>query len=128
MNKLHIKATKSSPEIILDPTTHKHLLKGESYPENSLEFYKEFFEWIDSYIDELDDTQEVIFDIELIYFNSSSSKVLMDLFDIFDDACEDGKKIVVNWIYDEDNDAILEYGEEFAEDYESLKFNFVIIE
>lgn len=127
MTKLHIKATKSSPEILLDPLSHQHVLKGESYPENSLEFYREFFDWIDAYIIILEDIQEVIFNIELIYFNSSSSKVLMDLFDIFDDACEDGKNIAVNWVYGEDNDAILEYGEEFAEDYENLKFNFVVI-
>ena len=69
--------------------------------------------------------QKVVCNIELIYFNSSSSKVLMDLFDTLEEASEDGKDIVLNWIYDEDNEASLEYGEEFAEDMESLSFNLV---
>jgi len=128
MEILTIKPTKSTPEITLDPVNHIHTIKGESYPENSMEFYRGVFDWLDEYIESLDDEQAVVFNIELIYFNSSSSKVLMDIFDIFDDACEDGKNIVVNWIYEEDNEAILEYGEEFAEDYEDLKFHFVIIE
>lgn len=123
-----IKPTQSTPEIVLDPTTHIHKIKGESYPENSMEFYKGVFDWLDKYVESLDDNQEVIFNIELIYFNSSSSKVFMDIFDIFDDACESGKNILVNWIYKEDNEAILEYGEEFAEDYENLNFHFVVIE
>jgi S-adenosylmethionine synthetase len=128
MEVFKIKPTKSTPEITLDHNTHIHTLKGESYPENSMEFYKGVFDWLDEYIETLDSEQEVIFNVELVYFNSSSSKVLMDMFDLFDDACENGKNILVNWIYEEDNEAILEYGEEFAEDYESLNFHFVVIE
>jgi len=126
MEILTIKPTKSTPEITLDPVNHIHTIKGESYPENSMEFYRGVFDWLDEYIESLDDEQAVVFNIELIYFNSSSSKVLMDIFDIFDDACEDGKNIVVNWIYEEDNEAILEYGEEFAEDLENVTFNLII--
>jgi len=128
MEVCNIKPTQSTPEIVLDPTTHTHKIKGESYPENSMEFYKGVFDWLDEYIEGLEASQEVVFNIELIYFNSSSSKVLMDIFDIFDDACESGKNILVNWIYEEDNEAILEYGEEFAEDYESLNFHFVVLD
>ena len=61
----------------------------------------------------------------MYYFNSSTSKILMDIFDIFEEASESGKNIVVNWLYDSDNEAVQEYGEEFAEDFENLKFNLV---
>jgi len=128
MEILSIEETKSSPEVLLDPINHVHLIKGESYPENSTEFYRKIFDWLEEYVTTLDANQEVIFKVELNYFNSSSSKVLMDIFDIFEDACESGKSVVIHWVYDQDNDAILEYGEEFAEDYEYLVFEFIIIE
>ena len=65
--------------------------------------------------------------IEMIYFNSSSSKVLMNLFDMLDEKAAAGIKIVINWLYDEENDIALEYGEEFLEDLEDATFNLVRI-
>ncbi len=124
MENLNISATNSSPEINFDTTTNILSIIGESYPENTTHFYKSVFEWVDEFIENLK-TEEVVFNIQLIYFNSSSSKVLMDLFDILEEACEDGKNIIVNWIYDAENEASLEYGEEFAEDIELLVFNLV---
>ena len=124
MENLNISATKSSPEINFDATTNVLSIVGESFPENTTLFYEPVFKWLNELIENVD-TEEVICNIELIYFNSSSSKVLMDLFDILEDACEDGKNIIVNWVYDEENEASLEYGEEFAEDMESLTFNLV---
>jgi len=124
MENLNISATKSSPKINFDAQTNILSISGESYPENTTQFYEPMFVWLEKFIKDFK-AEEVIFNIELIYFNSSSSKVLMDLFDILEDACEDGKNIIVNWIYDEDNEASLEYGEDFAEDMESLTFNLV---
>jgi hypothetical protein len=63
--------------------------------------------------------------MEIIYFNSSSSKALMNFFDLLDEAVAAGRKIAVNWIYDAGNESALEYGEEFKEDLESLEFNLV---
>ena len=124
MQNLNLSATKSSPEILFDAETNTLSIIGESYPENTAQFYEPVFAWLEEYIDSLED-QQVTFNMELIYFNSSSSKALMDIFDILEEACDDDKNIVLNWIYDEDNDAALEYGEEFAEDIESLTFNLV---
>ena len=124
MENLNISATKSSPEIVFNAQTAILSIVGESYPENTTQFYEPILKWIEDFIEEVDD-QEVILNMELIYFNSSSSKVLMDVFDTLEDFSDDGKNIVVNWIYDEENDASLEYGEEFAEDIESLTFNLV---
>lgn len=124
MENLKIKNTKSSPEINFNSETNILNIIGESYPENTTQFYEPVFTWLNEYMNSVKD-QEVIINIELIYFNSSSSKVLMDLFDFLEDQSDEGKNIVVNWIYDEDNEASLEYGEEFAEDIECLKFNLV---
>ncbi len=124
MENLEITATKSSPEIMFDASNYTLSIVGESYPENTSLFYEPVCKWIDDCIDVLGD-QKMVLNIELIYFNSSSSKVLMDIFDTLEDACDDGNDITVNWIYDEENDSALEYGEEFAEDMETLTFNLV---
>ena len=124
MENLEITATKSSPEINFNKETNTLNIIGESYPENTTLFYEPVFKWIETYMDSIKE-QLVTLNIELIYFNSSSSKTLMDLFEFFEDQSDEGKDIVVNWIYDEENEAALEYGEEFAEDVESLTFNLV---
>ncbi len=66
-------------------------------------------------------------DMEIIYFNSSSSKALMNLFDLFEEAAQSGKQIQINWRYHEENDTALECGEEFKEDLEAVEFNLVKI-
>jgi len=127
LKNLNIAREKSSPEVSLNADTGVHHISGESYPENTKNFYLPVIEWIEEFIPQLKDDQETVFNFEMIYFNSSSSKILMDIFYLLDDAvAEDGKKVVINWIYDERNDSAEEYGEEFAEDLENVTFNLII--
>ncbi|MBF0565833.1 MAG: DUF1987 domain-containing protein [Nitrospirae bacterium] len=124
MWRLAIDATKSTPGIYFDQEKNILEIKGESYPENTSEFYGPFFKWLDMRLDELQDESFTV-DIELIYFNSSSSKILMNLFERLEKYAEMGKNIDVNWIYDKKDESSLEYGEEFKEDLTTLKFNLV---
>jgi len=124
MKNLHIPATQTSPEISFDCEKHILEIKGESFPEDTAEFYSPVFSWIEEYLEFIKD-YKVIINIELIYFNSSSSKVFMDLFDILEVAADKGKQIIINWIYDEENENALLAGEEFKEDLESLTFNLI---
>ncbi len=66
---------------------------------------------------------EVRFDFELIYFNSSSAKVLMDLFDHLDASAGTGINIQINWHFDPEDDTMEELGQEFAEDLEHASFS-----
>jgi len=125
MENLAIKATKQTPKISCNADNHVLEFQGESYPENMAEFAVPIFSWLEEYLEQLGD-QTFTVNIELAYFNSSSSKMLLDLFDILEKQVEDnGKDIMVNWIYDADDAGIEEYGEEFQEDLESLTFNLV---
>lgn len=124
MENLVIAKTESTPEIHFDASTGNLALSGESYPENPSEFYTPVFDWIKAYLSD-DEAAPVTVNIEILYFNSSSSKALMNLFDLLDAAAEGGKNITVNWIYDVDNESSLEYGEEFKEDLDELTFNLV---
>ena len=124
MDSLNIEATKYTPQIFFDTTTNTVILKGESYPENTFEFYKPFFEWLNGYFD-LEESGELVINVDLIYFNSSSSKILFNLFDLLDAAAKNGRTVSINWIFDEEDEDYLEFGEEFAEDMEHVSFNLV---
>jgi hypothetical protein len=125
MDNLIIEATKYTPKIHFDCKNNVFEIKGESYPENIGKVYESVFAWLKDYIAQLQNQQTVV-NIELIYFNSSSSKVLINMFDMFEEAMEDdGKKFVVNWIYDHEDENSLEFGEEFQEDLELIEFNLI---
>ena len=117
MENLYIKATKSSPEVNFDVEKNKLALTGQSYPENAFEFYEKVFDWIEEYLEEkIED--EIKLEICLHYLNTSSSKCLMNILDMFQEAFEEGKKVSLVWYYDELNEHIVEVAEEFCEDLE----------
>lgn len=93
---------------------------GECYPEDIVSFSRPIF---DATIEYLERAEEFEVELELFYFNSSSAKFLYDFFEILEQAATDGKKIVVNWKHDADDDSMLEAGEDFAEDFKNAKFN-----
>lgn len=124
MDNLIIEATKYTPKILFDAGNHLLEIKGETYPENTAEFYAPVFQWLEEYIANLQN-EAVTVNLEINYFNSSSSKVLMDMFDKFEASVKEGKSITLNWIYDKENESSLEYGEEFQEDLEILHLNLV---
>jgi len=125
MENLAIEATKHTAKVSFDADNHVLEFQGESYPENMAQFAEPIFAWLEKYLEQLAE-QTFTVNIDLTYFNSSSSKMLLDLFDRLEEEVENnGKNIIVNWIYDAEDDGAEEFGEEFQEDLESLTFNLV---
>lgn len=124
MQNLLIEETKYTPKIILDAQSGLIELRGKSYPENTFEFYKPMMEWLESYFDG-NIQEKTTVNMEIIYFNSSSSKLFFDFFDLLDEA-KDEHVIEVNWIYDAENESAQEAGEDFIEDFEELPINLVL--
>jgi hypothetical protein len=124
MESITIEATKSSPFIHIDPSAYLIQIKGESYPENAAKFYGPILSSINEYLNSLE-ASRITVDIHLTYFNSSSSKALLNFFEILDKTVSEGKDIVVNWCYHPENETIFEAGEEFRDEFPSLTFNFI---
>jgi len=124
MENLVIQGSKYTPEIELDAGRRVMEVKGYSYPENAAAFYAPIMEWFKAYLQQSGQAQ-IDVRMELIYFNSSSSKILMDLFDLLDDHAAAGHPVSVSWIYDGDNESAYECGQEFEEDIEHLKFQLI---
>jgi len=122
MENLRLEETKYTPEINLS-TDGIVSLVGKSYPENTFEFYAPMMKWLAEYFET--SAQEVtVINMEIIYFNSSSSKLFFDFFDLLEENSEE-HKIEINWIYDEENESAEEAGEDFIEDFEDLNIKLV---
>ena len=122
MDSMEIPATERSPAVSFDFANHRLRISGESYPEDVTAFYNPVFEALDRYLAELG-AGRCRFDLELIYFNSSSAKAIMMLLEKLDAAAANGASIDVHWYYDEEDDTMQELGEEFGEDLEHAEFH-----
>ncbi|MBL4587588.1 MAG: DUF1987 domain-containing protein [Flavobacteriales bacterium] len=114
MDSILIDGTPKTPNVHFDYAKGSLLLKGRSIPENSVEFYKPLVSWLGEYSSAPKD--KTVFEVQLEYFNTSSSKCLLDLFKKMETLSKDGNEIVVNWYYEEDDEDMLEAGE----DYQSI--------
>jgi len=124
MQSLNISETEYTPQINFDSSSQLFEIRGKSYPENTQTFYAPVFNWVEQYLAQPCENTFSL-NIELFYFNSSSSKALFNLFDLLEIAAERGKKVVVNWIYEEGDEDNLEFGREFMEDLQELEFNLI---
>ncbi len=121
MENLYIPATPSEPEVDFRFDSHSLTLKGESFPENAAAFYVPIIAAVESYLAGRSDTTIQV-NVTLAYFNSSSTKMLFSLFEILNNAVLAGNVVILNWLYDEDDDTILEFGQEIADDFAALEF------
>ena len=111
MDNLTLQPGPKTPQIVLDQNGYIEL-KGKSIPENSVEFYKPIFEWIDQYAANPKSSTKVL--VELEYFNTSSSKCILDLFRKLETIHNSGKSSVsIAWLYDEDDEDMMETGEDY---------------
>lgn len=114
-----------TPDLNFDANTGVLTIKGRSIPENSVEFYKPVIEWLDEYIKQ--PQAKTVVNIQLEYFNTSSSKCILDILKKFEVISKNGNDIIINWHYESDDEDMLEAGE----DYQSIikaPFNIVEIE
>lgn len=120
MNNLLIESTKKTPEVSFN-ADGRLKISGRSIPEDPTVFYDKLFEWIYFYCQEPSDITTL--DIELEYFNSGSSKAILHILRALVDISKKGKRLSVNWYYEEGDDDIMERGE-YYESILEFKFNF----
>ncbi|MCG5516749.1 MULTISPECIES: DUF1987 domain-containing protein [unclassified Ectothiorhodospira] len=120
-NRLYIPATPDTPEVDFDFDACHLCLRGESYPESAVSFYHDILERTREFLDACKET-EVQVTIELKYFNSSSTKMLFNLVDLLNYSIVRGNHVRLNWIHDEEDETILEFGQELAEDFPDIDF------
>ncbi|MEI6206993.1 MAG: SiaC family regulatory phosphoprotein [Desulfuromonadales bacterium] len=116
-----ISQTVSTPQVSFDPTENKLMISGDSYPENSFEFYAPIAQWVREKLAEADG---LTIEINVNYMNSSSTKCVLDLLDLLEEAHGRGLMVSVTWCYDKENPRSRDLAEEFREE---VTFPFTII-
>ncbi|MEW6348262.1 MAG: DUF1987 domain-containing protein [Thermodesulfobacteriota bacterium] len=126
MESLLLEQSKSTPFIRFDAVTGVCEIAGECYPENAGKFFGPVLEWLKQYLTS-ESTHELQLNVHMNYFNSSSSKAFMNLFELLEEFASAGRQVCVNWKFDSENEPILEAGEEFREELSSVSFNLVAV-
>jgi len=107
-----IEGTPKTPSITLDAQKGVVEIKGRSIPENAVDFFQPVYEWIDKYT--LEPLTQTTVNLKLEYFNTSSSKCILTILKKFEKLDrENQSKITINWYYEEDDEDMLEAGEDF---------------
>jgi hypothetical protein len=124
MESLFIQGTEDTPEVNFNRENNKYIISGRSLPEDVNAFYQPVMDWLDQYEENPFDME---FEINLEYFNTASSKVLLDIFMKLDEIKmdNDDASIVIKWFYDEDDEDMFEAGEEYKELIEELQFDLM---
>ena len=118
--------TGSTPYVLVDEAKGYMKMSGKSFPEKPLDFFSEVNAWLNSYL--ATDFGSFTFDFAVEYYNSSTLKVVTNMMMQMDEHAIGGNKITVNWIVAEDDEIMIESGEDIQEDIENLEFNVVILE
>ena len=113
MQAIKIKGSDDTPNVILDKDNGIFEISGRSLPEDVAAFYEPILEWLEDYAESPLDKTVVNFKLE--YFNTASSKLLLDVLLKLEDMFDDGKDILVRWHYPDDDEDMEEAGEEYAD-------------
>ena len=113
METLRIEQTDDSPMVVLDPADQYFEISGKSLPEDAVDFYQPVIDWFQAYREE--PQAKIALNLKLIYFNTASSKLLMDIMLIFEEMVEEGHEIMIRWHSHEKDEDMQEAGKEFEE-------------
>ncbi|ARU86697.1 biofilm regulation phosphoprotein SiaC [Pseudomonas sp. M30-35] len=114
MSELNIASTQSTPAIHGDWVAGVLAMQGDSYPENSFELYDQVIQWVERFLGQ--EPRPLALQLRLLYLNTSSIKAMMDIFDLLEEAHNQGREVSVTWLYDSRNERVAELAEEFRED------------
>lgn len=113
------------PSVDFDADSGICEISGESYLEETVEFYTPLLNWLKKFITEK--AQPLTFNIKLTYFNTSSSRCILDILNILKDYEDNGGHVTINWYYDKDDIDMEEEVEDYMLDTD-LKINLIPFE
>ena len=119
-----IHPTDMSPKIFFDTPNGVFRISGSSRPEHPRAFYSQVDKWI-----ELNGKQWMMghpLDLKMRYFNTSSTKCIMEILLLVDKIYRAEKPGIINWYYDaEDVEELETVKDEFESNVQNLRFNYV---
>lgn len=113
MEPLRIEQTDDSPQVILDPVGKLFEITGRSLPEDAVDFYQPILDWLQAYREQ--PLEKTIFNIKLIYFNTASSKLILDILLVFEEMVAEEMDVLIRWHAHQTDEDMQEAGKEFEE-------------
>ena len=114
METLKIVGTEDTPNVVFDYNTGEFIISGRSLPEDVTSFYQPVLDWLEEFSSNPKDGSKFHFKLE--YFNTASSKILLDVFMKIEEISEDsGKAFTIVWYSQDSDNDMLEAGEEYSE-------------
>lgn len=111
MENIVLEGTGRTPTIVFDAQKGVLEMSGRSIPENSISFFKPLFDWIDEYVEKPLPQTQISFNLE--YFNTSSSKCILDMLRKLEKINEDGHTALVRWYFEDGDEDMEESGNDF---------------
>jgi len=102
-----------TPTVSFNSSTGVCLVGGESYLENTVEFYSKLYDWMKEFFKT---GNPIEFDFKLTYYNTSSNKAILQLMNLLKDYENEGKKVSATWHYNPADEEMREEAEDFALD------------
>ena len=112
MYPIVIEGTTDKPKVIFDKTNGEFLIQGISMCEDAITFYKPIFAWIKQYA--LDPNPKTVVKFRLFYFNTASSKMILDIMFRFEAIYHMGNDVKIEWYFRPDDEDMEESGEIYA--------------
>ncbi len=113
MEIIKIQGGDDIPSVILDAEDGIFQISGRSMPEDVTAFYDPILEWLKELADNY--SNKIIFEFKLEYFNTASSKLLLDVLMKLEEMHDAGKEVLVKWYFPDDDEDMEEAGEEYAD-------------
>jgi len=113
MEALKITETEDSPQVTLDLDANIMELEGRSLPEDVNTFYEPVLSWLEEY--SKSPLENTVFNFRLTYFNTASSKIILDILTQFEEMIEEGHQVLVRWHFPDEDEDMQEAGEEYAD-------------
>lgn len=125
MAKLRIEPADDTPYILMDKEDGIFEISGKSMPEDVVGFYQPVFDWLDTY--KANPLAKTVFVFKLVYFNTASSKVFLDILMKLEEINDSGKEVLVKWHSLKNDEDMRDAGEEY-EEMTGLPFEYFTFE
>ncbi len=113
MDVISIKGTQETPEVLLDSNKGIFEMSGKSLPEDVKEFYNPILKWFDEY--SKSPNSQTILKIKMDYFNTASSKMILELFEVVKKVYSGGHETIIEWYYQDDDEDMQDAGQDYSD-------------
>jgi hypothetical protein len=111
MQPINIEKTFSTPLVKFTPENSTFLIEGRLIPEDATTVFNPINTWVDAYFAEGNSKLHIVF--RLYYYNTSSSKRIVNLLKKMDVLFKEGKQVSIVWEYEEGDDDCMRDGQDY---------------